>query len=149
MTLIVETKNFILESHDKPEVDRLDGGHIKISPKVHILDRQQLSPDQAKEFVRLSILAGEAMKRAYAKIGITLGRINYQDNGNWNPSFHLHLYGRATNAKYQKYGDPIISGNKPEYSPLSESDIIALQTELRSLLLESPYKDSDWGFELT
>ena len=36
MAKIYETKNFIVESHEKPEVDRTEGGHIKISPKKDI-----------------------------------------------------------------------------------------------------------------
>ena len=35
--------------------------------------------------------------------GIELGRINYQDNGNWRQELHIHLYGRAKNSKYQKF----------------------------------------------
>ena len=49
------------------------------------------------------------MKHALAEQGIKLGRINYQDNGNWKPELHIHLYGRALNAKYHPYGHPIRS----------------------------------------
>lgn len=149
MTSIFESTNFIVEPHPRPEVDRLDGGHIRINPKVTILDRQQLTPDQAKELIRLTILVGEAMKRYYKSIGLELHRVNYQDNGNWRPEQHYHLYGRAKAAKYQKAGDPIISGHKDEYENLNDSDVAALQKEITQLLTEPNYTDSDWGFSLT
>lgn len=127
MTTIFESINFIVEPHPRPEVDRLDGGHIVINPKVKIEDRQQLTPDQAKELMRLTILVGEAMKRYYKTLGIELHRINYQDNGNWRPEQHYHLYGRAKTAKYQKAGDPIIPGHKDGYQLLNSEDIAGLQ----------------------
>lgn len=149
MSRIFESTNFIVSPHPRPEVDRLDGGHIVINPKVKIVDRQQLSPDQAKELVRLTILIGEAMKRYYHSIGIELSRINYQDNGNWRPEQHVHLYGRAKTAKYQKAGDPVISGHKDEYQILSDSDVTGLQKEISQLLTVPNYSDSAWGSSLT
>lgn len=149
MTIIIETKNFIVEPHPRPEVDRLDGGHIVINPKVKVEDRQQLLPEQAKELMRLTILVGEAMKRYYKSIGLELHRVNYQDNGNWRPEQHIHLYGRAKSAKYQKAGDPIISGHKDEYQLLNDQDVTSLRREIEQLLTEPNYTNSDWGFSLT
>lgn len=148
MTIIFESTNFIVESHPRPEVDRLDGGHIRINPKITILDRQQLTVDQAKELMRLTILVGEAMKRYYKSIGLELHRVNYQDNGNWRHEQHYHLYGRAKSAKYQKAGDLIISGHKDEYQVLNDTDITSLQKEITQLLIEPDYTDSDWSFSL-
>lgn len=145
MTIIFESKNFLVEPHPRPEVDRLDGGHVRINPKVNIIDRQKLTPDQAKELMRLTILVGEAMKRYYKSIGLELHRVNYQDNGNWREECHYHLYGRAKAAKYQKAGDPIISGHKDEYQLLNDSDITGLHKEIAQLLTEPNYTDSDWG----
>ncbi len=148
MISIFKSKSFIVEPHPRPEVDRLDGGHIVINPKVMLEDRQQLTPDQAKELMRLAILVGEAMKRYYKSIGFELHRVNYQDNGNWRPEQHIHLYGRAKTAKYQKAGDPIISGHKDEYQILNDTDIASLQKEINQLLTEPNYSDSAWGFSL-
>lgn len=148
MTSIFESKNFIVTPHPRPEVDRLDGGHIVINPKVAIIDRQELTPDKAKELMRLTILIGEAMKRYYKSIGIELHRVNYQDNGNWRPEQHVHLYGRAVNAKYQKAGDPVAPGHKDEYHILSDEDVIGLKKEIDTLLTEHNYSDSDWGSSL-
>ena len=148
MTTIFGSTNFIVMPHPRNEVDRLDGGHIVINPKITIEDRQQLTPDQAKELMRLTILVGEAMKRYYKSIGIELHRVNYQYNGNWRPEQHYHLYGRAKTAKYQKAGDPIISGHKDEYQNLTTDDVASLQKEISILLTEPNYSDSAWGFSL-
>lgn len=147
MAIIFETKNFIIESHEKPEVDRLEGGHIKISPKVDVEDRTKLSPKQAIELMRLTMVAGEALVKMMASIGVDIGRINYQDNGNWKPSLHVHLYGRAKNAVMQKFGDPIIPGHKEEYKPLTDSDIQILKTEIEVKLSEEKYSDMAWGLK--
>ncbi len=148
MTTIFESKSFVVIPHPRNEVDRLDGGHIRIDPKVTILDRQELTPDQAKELMRLTILVGEAMKRYYKSIGLELHRVNYQDNGNWRPKQHYHLYGRAKTAKYQKAGDPIIPGHKDEYQNLTADDVAGLRREITLLLAEPNYSDSAWGFSL-
>jgi diadenosine tetraphosphate (Ap4A) HIT family hydrolase len=148
MSTIFESNNFIVIPHPRPEVDRLDGGHIVINPKVKIIDRQQLTPDQAKELMRLTILVGEAMKRYYKSIGLELHRVNYQDNGNWREECHYHLYGRAKNAKYQKAGDPIIPGHKDEYQLLNNVDVAGIQKEIYILLSDPIYSDSTWGFPL-
>lgn len=145
MAIIFESKNFIIESHESPEVDRLEGGHIKISPKVEVEDRTKLTPKQAIEMVKLTMVAGEALVRMMAKIGVEIGRINYQDNGNWKPSLHVHLYGRAKNAVTQKYGNPIIPGHKEEYKPLTPDDIELLNNEIVALLSTQKYSDKEWG----
>ena len=121
--IIYETKNFIVESHEQPEVDRLEGGHIKISPKVEVEDRTKLTAKQAIELMRLTTVTGEALVKMMSSIGVEIGRINYQDNGNWKPSLHVHLYGRARTAIMQKFGDPIKPGHKEEYKPLNNSDV--------------------------
>jgi diadenosine tetraphosphate (Ap4A) HIT family hydrolase len=144
MALIYETKNFIVESHEKPEIDRLEGGHIKISPKIPVLDRTKLSPSQAIELIRLTIIAGEAMVAAMSKAGVEIGRINYQDNGNWTPELHIHLYCRAKNARMQKYGSPIMPGHKSEYQSLNQQDISLIREEIERLFKEEKYQDKNW-----
>ena len=144
MSIIYETENFIIESHEKPEVDRLEGGHIKISPKIDVEDRTKLTARQAIELMRLTMVAGEALVKMMASIGIEIGRINYQDNGNWKPSLHIHLYGRAKNAVVQKFGNPIVPGHKEEYKPLTDSDIEILRKEIEVKLSEEKYSDVAW-----
>lgn len=134
MTLIFETKNFILESHERPEIDRLEGGHVKITPKVKVEDRTKLSPELANELMQFTIIAGKAMVAGMARRGVKIGRINYQDNGNWTPHLHIHLYCRAVDAKVQKYGDPIRPGHRKDLMSLNEADIEAIRKELKKLI---------------
>ena len=88
--------------------------------KAWNIDRRK----KAIELMRLLIIVGEAMTIVLTKNGIDIGRINYQDNGNWGvfkkegPYKHFHLYGRAKSAVRQKYGQachfPHIN-EKPEF----------------------------------
>ena len=141
---IYETEHFVLESAKKPEIDRLDGGHIKISPKDPVEDRTKLTSLQSTELEWLTSLAGEAFAAGMAHRGAKIGRINYQDNGNWNPALHVHLYGRAIDAKMQKYGDPIKPGYLPEYSPLDDGDVEAISEEIRRLERTEKYNRDNW-----
>jgi len=145
MSIFYETNNFIVESHGKPEIDRLDGGHIKISPKIEIIDRTELNPQQAIELMRLTIVVGKAMVIGMKKQGIDIGRINYQDNGNWNKSLHIHLYGRAINATQQKFGEPIIPGHKDNYLPLNEQDIFYIKEAIEEFFNKEEYSNLSWG----
>lgn len=158
MAKIYETRNFIVEAVEKPHIDRNDGGHIKIYPKVRIVDRQQLSPKQAIELMRLTIVVGQAMTKVMNEHGVDIGRINYQDNGNWSvfkpegPYLHIHLYGRAKSAKIQKYGQACYFPHreeKPDYyeklKPLIGEDIKGIRTEIEKLFKEEKFSDSAWG----
>ena len=152
---IYETQNFLVETLEKPHVSRTDGGHIFISPKVRLLDRTQLSPELAIEMVRLTMIAGEAMATALNRKGIDIGRINYQDNGNWGvfkpegPELHVHLYGRAKSAVVQKYGEAL-SFPQPSTSyydscePLSDEDIGDIRKEIELIFEREEYQDHNW-----
>jgi diadenosine tetraphosphate (Ap4A) HIT family hydrolase len=142
---IYETNHFVLEAHPRPEIDRLEGGHMKISPKTPVEDRSHLSPQQAIELMRLTTVAGIALKAAMKEIGIDIGRINYQDNGNWNPTLHIHIYGRAKDAVMQKYGDPLSPGHKPDYVPLDTEDRTRIHAEMERLLREERFSDTAWN----
>lgn len=141
-TTIYETTNFILEARELAHIDRLDGGHLVIAPKVHKDDITQLTPSEATEFINLTILAGKAMKIGLQKSGIDIQMINYQINGNFNKSFHLHLYGRSTNAKIQKYGNCIQHGPTKELfieqikklTPLNDEDIKNIKDAIDKIL---------------
>jgi len=110
MATIYETNNFTVDAVDEPHVDRNDGGHIKITPKTRYSTRQELTAKESIELMRLTIVVGEAMTKVMNEHGVDIGRINYQDNGNWTvfkpegPYLHIHLYGRAKSAKVQRYG---------------------------------------------
>ena len=88
MAIIYESENFVVEAAQKPHVDRDDGGHIRISPKVPVVDRQQLPPKLALELMRLTIVVGHAMTKVMNEHGVDVGRINYQDN-------RIRLFGKT------------------------------------------------------
>ncbi len=155
--MIYESENFFVEAVERPHVDRDEGGHIKIHPKVRVADRQQLTSKQAIELMRLTIVVGEAMTKIMNEHGVDIGRINYQDMGNWTvfrpegPYLHVHLYGRAKSAKIQKYGQICYlphRDEKPEFyenfKPLTEEDVTGIRKEIERLLKEDKFKDSEW-----
>ncbi len=157
MLLIYETKNFIVEQISKPHITRADGSHIRICPKVKVLDRTKLSPELAIEFMRLSMVAGEAMAKVLNEKGIDIGRINYQDNGNWSvfdkagSYFHLHLYGRAKSSKIQKWGEMVSLPERKNESwffdkmePLTEEDAEAIKKEMDNIFKQEKYQDKNW-----
>lgn len=129
--LIIQSDNFTLESHEKAEVSRTDGGHLVINPKHSVKDRTELPQEQVVELALLTNIAGKAFKDGMAERGIELGRINYQDNGNWRQELHVHLYGRSPGATYQIYGEPIKAPRRPEdkvaQEPLSADDVAAIR----------------------
>ena len=156
MAVIYESDNFIVEAVDKPHITRTDGGHLKIYPKVKLVDRTQLSPKLAIELMRLTMLVGEAMKIGLNNRGIDVGRINYQDNGNWSvltpegPYLHIHLYGRAKSAKIQKWGDACHfphreTGFYDKFEPLNKEDIVEIQKQIEILSHQEKYQSSEWG----
>jgi diadenosine tetraphosphate (Ap4A) HIT family hydrolase len=158
MNIIYTSRNFTIEAPHEPLVDRNDGGHIIIHPKIKVTDRQQLDSQQAIEMMRMTIVAGQGLKDVMTAHGVHIGRINYQDNGNWSvfdrdgPSLHVHLFGRATTARYQKYGEACHFPNKkthPEFyrnfKPLTPLDIMAMQLQIEFLLTQPRFSDKVWG----
>jgi diadenosine tetraphosphate (Ap4A) HIT family hydrolase len=113
MATLFESSHFIVESVEQPLVDRNDGGHLAIHPKVRVSTRQELSSEQAIELMRLTLIVGQALTTVMNSHGVSIGRINYQDNGNWSvfhpqgPALHIHIYGRATNSVFQTYGEAL------------------------------------------
>jgi diadenosine tetraphosphate (Ap4A) HIT family hydrolase len=158
MAIIYKSKNFIAESAENPLVDRDDGGHIIISPKVRVLNRQQLSPPLAIELMKLTVMVGQAMESVMNDRGVDIGRINYQDNGNWSvflpegPHLHIHLYGRARSAKYHPFGQACFFPHRDEnpgyysrFKPLTAEDIKSLRKEIEKLSGEEKFSDHWWG----
>jgi len=97
------------------------------------------------------MVAGEALKSAMSRRGVDIGIVNYQDMGNWSvykpegPTMHLHIYGRATTAKVQKYGDAvqlphIESGFYDNFQALDEGDIKEINVDIEKLMQTEKYK---------
>lgn len=149
MPLIFESPNFVITTPEHPHVSRGDGGHLIINPRATVEDRTQLSRELAIELMKLTMVAGEAMKTVLAQKGIDLGRINYQDNGNWRHELHVHLYGRARGATLQTYGHPLalpptaqaFREQMGNLEPLREGDIADLAAEIARLLGTGKYRN--------
>lgn len=148
---IYETANFKIEAASRPFIDRTEGGHIYIFPKTPVRDRTKLSPSLAVEYMKLSMVVGEALKSAMARRGVDIGIVNYQDMGNWGvfkpegPTLHMQIYGRATTATIQKYGDAVQlphreTGFYDSFKPLDEDDIREIRADLEKLLGSEKYK---------
>jgi diadenosine tetraphosphate (Ap4A) HIT family hydrolase len=159
MAIIFETNHFLVTAPEKPLVGRQDGGHIVIDPKTKIRDRQQLKPDQAIELMRLTMVAGEAMQTILQINGIPIGRLNYQDNGNWSvfkpggPLLHIHIYGRAVDARTQPYGQALFFPHRDTHEefysglePLTREDVCGVRDKMKLLFEEERYTAQTWGF---
>jgi len=151
MSLLYETDNFTIETADIPLVSREEGGHILILPKVKVTDRTKLTPQLATEYMKLSMVVGEAMKAGLAKRGIDIGIINYQDMGNWTifkpggPFLHMNIFGRATNAIIQKYGDAVQlprknTGFYNSFKPFDAEDRKEIKKEIERQMNTEKYK---------
>jgi len=147
---IFETDNFYIQAAKKLHIDRNDGGHIYLFPKVEVSDRTKLTPKLAIEYTKLSMVVGEAMKSAMARRGIDIGIINYQDMGNWSvfkpegPWLHMQIYGRAKTATIQKYGDAVQlphreTGFYDNFEPLNGEDINEIEADIKRLLQTDKY----------
>jgi diadenosine tetraphosphate (Ap4A) HIT family hydrolase len=149
MPLIYSSRHFEITTPEQPHVARGDGGHLIINPKVAVEDRTQLTREQAIELVKLTMVAGEAMRTVLTSRGIDIGRINYQDNGNWRHELHVHLYGRARGAGIQPYGHPLWFPPTKEaflremgnLETLTADDIAALRGEIGRLLQTEKYRE--------
>lgn len=157
MAEIYQTKNFIVESHERPFVSRTDGGHIRIRTKdTSIHDRTQLAPTVAIELMRLTMIIGEAMEKGLIHRGIKVVKVNYQDMGNWaykkgeKPFLHVHIFGRSRDAKYQVFPESVYlptreSGFYDKFEPLTKEDIIEIQKQIEILVKLKKYQLSMWG----
>ncbi len=145
MAFIYETKNFIVESHERPFVSRTDGGHIRIIAKdKDITDRTKLSLDQAHELMELTMIVGKALQEGMNKRGVPVVKVNYHDMGNWafksnkRPILHIHVFGRAKNAKEQPFPEAVFlpareTGFYDEFKPLNKEDVKVI----RKIILKS------------
>lgn len=152
---IYETENFYIQAASRPFIDRSEGGHVYLFPKVTLRDRTQLNPALAIEYQKLSMVVGEALKSAMARRGVDIGIINYQDMGDWGvfkpegPTLHMQIYGRATTATVQKYGDAVQlphrdTGFYDDFKPLDDEDIAEIKADIEALLATEKYH-SPWS----
>ena len=155
--IIFETKHFTLERHPKPFVSRLDGGHLRIFPKDHgISERREFTPEQAIEFMRLSMIAGEALEKAMNDQGIPVIKINYEDLGNWafkrgeRPVLHLHIFGRAKNAIKQPFPEAVYlpdrsSGLYDDFEAITNEDMELIKKYVEEISKQEKYLTSNFN----
>ncbi len=157
MAIIFETTNFIIESHEKPFVSSEEGGHIRIRIKDQsITDRTKLTPSQAIEYIRLSMIIGEALQNAMNNRGFNVIKINYQDMGNWSykegksPFLHYHIMGRVLSATHQPFPESVYlpdrsTGFYDHFVPLNQADIKEIKSQIEKISLEPKYDLTSWG----
>ena len=149
MTIVYESLHFEIVVPERPHVTRSDGGHLIINPKVAVEDRTKLTRNQAVELMKLTMVAGEAMKSVLTCRGIPIGRINYQDNGNWRHELHVHLYGRSHDATIQPWGTFLqipptreaFSARMGNLERLHAEDVRDLRAEIVRLLASEKYRE--------
>ena len=148
MTVVHESVHFTIVVPEHPHVTRSDGGHLIINPIVPVEDRTKLTREQALELVKLTMVAGEAMTTVLTRRGIPIGRINYQDNGNWRHELHVHLYGRSRRATNQPWGTFLqipptreaFNAKMGHLEPLNAEDAGELRAEIERLLATAKYR---------
>ena len=159
MALIYETRHFIVESHEKPFVDYEDGWHIRIRIKdayrAEVTDRTKLSPKQAIEYIRLSMVVGEALEKVMNDFSIPVIKINYQEMWNryakepaWRPFLHEHIFGRSENAKAQPRPESVYLPDRSTwfyegFRPLLEEHRDAIKAEIEQILWQEKYQDTE------
>lgn len=154
---IYETPNFIVEAPERPFVSREEGGHIRIRIKDEsITDRTKLSVAQAKEYMRLSMIVGEALEKAMNMRGVKVTKVNYQDMGNWaykqgrQPFVHYHIFGRVFGAAKQPLPESVYlpdrgTGFYDGFTPLSQDDIDEIKKQIEITAGQAKYAVENWG----
>ncbi len=145
---ILDSTHFTLITPEHPHIARGDGGHLIINPKVVVVDRTLLARAPAIELMKLTMVCGEALTAVLTQRGVAIGRINYQDNGNWRHELHVHVYGRARAAWLQPYGQPLrlaptaaaFKAEMGNLEPLNAGDVAALKTQIERLLATEKYR---------
>lgn len=155
-TSIYETETFIVCVPQVPHIPREDGGHIWIrSKEKYFSSRLDLSPKEAIEVMRLTMLISEAMILGMKNRGIYIERMNYQENGNWayvegtKPVFHIHLYGRTRNSKTQPFGQALTfpykdTGFYDTFESFNTEDIQEIQKQIEILKKNEKYNIINW-----
>jgi hypothetical protein len=97
------------------------------------------------------MVVGEALQSAMARRGVDIGIVNYQDMGNWGvfkpegPTLHMHIYGRATTATIQKYGEAVQlprreTGFYDDFKSLDKDDIQEIKADIEKLMQSEKYR---------
>jgi diadenosine tetraphosphate (Ap4A) HIT family hydrolase len=149
--VMFSTTTFDVEVPEKPFIDREDGGHLRLMCKIKVKDRTELDMNQTIEYALLSEVAGKALELAMTERGIEIGNVNWQEMGNWSVfkpegiRLHMHIFGRAKNAKVQKYGEAVKlpfreTGFYDDFNKLNEGDVTAIKKKIAEILKKEKYQ---------
>lgn len=150
---IYENDNFVIETPNTVFVSREEGGHIRLRCKhIEYHDRTMLPASLAIEFMKLSMIAGEALQKVMNDQGITVIKINYHDMGNWaykegkKPYIHYHIFGRVLGAKHQPFPEAVYLPDKKSgfyngFISINDEDIALMQKEIGELLSSEKYRN--------
>lgn len=149
--VICKTTTFNVEVPEQPFVSREDGGHLRLMSTIKVKDRTELTYEQMIEYALLSEVIGKALKEGMTKQGIEVGNINWQEMGNWSVfkpegiTLHMHIFGRAINARTQIYGEAVKlpfrdTGFYDTFAKLNEDDIVTIQQQIAEILKQEKYQ---------
>lgn len=149
--LIFSSHSFTVERSPQPFISREEGGHVRIFPKrAGITCISDLNPQEAVELIWLETIVRQAVLTGMQKQGVPMIWVNIEDLGNWafkrneTPQLHIHVFGRASTATKQAWPEaPSLpdrsTGFYDSFVPLTTSDMQAIETEIKNLLVQPPF----------
>lgn len=145
MSLILETANYNIESKDIPYVDREEGGHVRIISKYEITNYISIDSILLEELNLLTIIVSEALKLALTKQNIEIGKVDYMNIGPWGNYMCIQIFGRAKNAKLQKWDHNLFlptmkSRFYDSFKPLNDEDNASIRDEILKLIKLHKYE---------
>ena len=155
--ILCRTKTFDVYKMERPFIDRNEGGHLMIKSRVKVKDRTELTLEQTIEYALLSEVVGKALELGLTENGVEIGNLNWQEMGNWgvfNPNgitMHMHVFGRAKNAKIQKYGEAAKlpfrnTGFYDKFESLYPEDIAIIKNKMREIAAIAKYNSLEIEF---
>ena len=106
--VLCETEDARVLLPARPHISPLDGGHLVVTPKLHVRSRRDRSVEALRSVELLTMVAADALEAVFGTPWF-----NYQENGNWSldrtdrQHMHIHVYGRTTDAVDQPYGEAL------------------------------------------
>ena len=130
---------------DSCHITRTDGGHIRLrATRPGVKGIEDLNTDELAALGGAIQRLSNAMQIALTHNGVAIRRVNVQINNNWSdlyhtePSFCIHSYGRAYDAKVQKLGQALCFPSPREHQefdrgiePINSDDIELIRKMLQ------------------